>query len=166
MKKLLYEEHSPFSLPNLQFTASSQQSRSINHIRGTAVIIAGSGMCTGGHIKQHLVHNIDRRESTLLFVGYQAAGTLGREIVGGAKRVRIMGSQRPVRAKVRQIHGFSAHADRDELARWMRGFGTTPKRIFVTHGEEESALSYAELLRADHNLDAVVPEYDQEIALE
>ncbi len=120
MLTLVEDEQGPFTLPSLKFTASTSESKMINNIKGTAVIIAGSGMCTGGRIKHHLIHNIGRRDSTILFVGYQARGTLGREIVERRKKVRILGGYFPVKARIAQINGFSAHADREELLDWYR----------------------------------------------
>ena len=104
--------------------------------------MAGSGMCTGGRIKHHLAHNISRPESTILFVGYQARETLGRQILEGAPEVRIHGQTFPVRARVTKINGFSAHADRKGLVRWLDGFKTPPRRLFVTHGDADVAAKY------------------------
>ena len=103
MTRLVSLNQSPFDLPGLKMVRSVEESKAINYIKGTAVIVAGSGMCTGGRIKHHLVTNISRPESTILFVGYQAVGTLGREIVDGAKQVRILGQHYPMRAKIVQI---------------------------------------------------------------
>jgi metallo-beta-lactamase family protein len=123
-------------------------------------------MCTGGRIKHHLAHNISRPESTLLFVGYQAAGTLGRSILEGAKEVRIHGQMRPVRAKVVQLSGFSAHADRDGLMRWLSGTGAPPRRTFVVHGEPETARRFAGFLRENTGWEVAVPAYRDEVALD
>jgi metallo-beta-lactamase family protein len=129
------------------------------------MIIAGSGMCTGGRIKHHLVTNITRPESTILFVGYQAVGTLGRQIVDGAKIVRILGQHYPIQARITQIHGFSAHADRDELFRWLSGLRNTPRHVFVTHGEAEVAESFGNFLREKTGWDISVPDYLAEVEL-
>jgi metallo-beta-lactamase family protein len=115
-------------------------------------------MCTGGRIKHHLAANIGRPESTILFVGYQAFGTLGRQILDRAPEVRILGRMHTVRAQVQRIHGFSAHADRDELLRWLAGAGT-PRKVFVTHGEPETANAFATLLRERRSWNAAVPTY-------
>ena len=115
-QEMLREHHSPFDLAELKVTTTSEESKAINHITGTVMIIAGAGMCTGGRIKHHLVNNISRKESTIMFVGYQAVGTLGRLIVDGAKKVRILGEEYKVKAKVVQINGFSAHADTKRYA--------------------------------------------------
>jgi metallo-beta-lactamase family protein len=146
MRGLLDRRESPFELASLVKTRTAEESKAINAIRGTAVIIAGAGMCTGGRIKHHLVRNLPRRESTILFVGYQAAGTLGRQILEGAERVRVLGEQVPVRARVAQISGFSAHADRDELLRWAAALKRPPRRVFVVHGEPEVAEAFARTL--------------------
>jgi metallo-beta-lactamase family protein len=123
-------------------------------------------MCTGGRIKHHLVNNISRPESTILFVGYQAAGTLGREIVEGKKHVRILGETRPVKAKIRQIQGFSAHADRDELQSWVSNLKSKPRHVFVTHGEDKPAKSFAKLLHQENGWDTSVPTYGEKAQLD
>jgi metallo-beta-lactamase family protein len=166
MTALVRRHRSPFDLPGLHVTRTSDESKAINHLRGTAIIMAGSGMCTGGRIKHHLEHNIARPESTILFVGYQAAGTLGREIADGAREVRIHGRTYPVRAKVVQLSGFSAHADRDELLRWLSGARTPPRRAFVVHGEPETAASFAEFVRAKLGWEVSVPAYQDEVVLD
>ena len=156
---------SPFDFPGLKMTRTVDESKAIHHITGTVVILAGSGMCTGGRIKHHLVHNISRRESTILFVGYQASGTLGRQIVDGAEEVRILGRKYRVRARVAQIHGFSAHADRDELFRWVSGLRNPPRHVFVNHGEPESAGRFADFLREKKGWEVSVPKYQDEVVL-
>ncbi len=157
---------SPFTFEGLHITQTAAESKAINHIRGTAIIIAGSGMCTGGRIKHHLVNNIERPESTIMFVGYQAVGTLGRRIVDGEKEVRILGRNHPVNARVVQIHGFSAHADKEELLRWLGGLKNHPKKIFVVHGEAQSAKSFAAYLQEKTGWDVMVPEYKDEVVLD
>jgi len=166
MTDLIRRGDSPFDFPGLFLIRTVEESKAINHIGGTAVIIAGSGMCTGGRIKHHLVANISRPESTILFVGYQAVGTLGRQIVEGATEVRILGQQHPVRARVAQIHGFSAHADRDELLRWLSGFRRPPRHTFVVHGESEAACQFADHLRDMPDWKISVPKYQDEVTLE
>jgi metallo-beta-lactamase family protein len=121
--------------------------------------MAGSGMITGGRIKHHLAHNISRPESTVLFVGYQARDTLGRKILEGEPEVRILGRTLPVRAKVAKINGFSAHADRAGLRRWLDGFKTPPRRLFVTHGDADVAAKTAEGIRRDRGWTVELPEY-------
>ena len=159
--KLLSEHNSPFSMPNLKMVRSVADSKAINHIGGTTIIIAASGMCTGGRIKHHLDHNIGRPSSILLFVGYQALGTLGREILNGRDEVRILGKPHRVRAEIRQIHGFSAHADQGELLGWIDGMVRGPTKIFVTHGEPKAAHALADKLSGRIDGEVMVPEYRQ-----
>lgn len=165
MKQLLKQNKSPFNFPGLKLVRTVDESKAINHISGTVIIIAGSGMCTGGRIKHHLTTNISRKESTILFVGYQAVGTLGREIVDGAKKVRILGHRYKVKAKIVQIEGFSAHADKNELIRWALNFHQPPRQLFLTHGESQSAEHFATLLRNRTNWNVTVPEHRQEFWL-
>jgi metallo-beta-lactamase family protein len=155
----------PFDFPLLKTTRTAAESKAINQIKGTSIILAGAGMCTGGRIKYHLVSNIARKESTILFVGYQAEGTLGREILDRHDRVRILGSFYPVRARIEQLDGFSAHADKNELLRWITAFKKTPEKIFVIHGEEKSAGEFAATLRSKVKSEVVIPEYRQEFVL-
>jgi metallo-beta-lactamase family protein len=122
-------------------------------------------MCTGGRIKHHLVYNIGRPESVILFVGYQAQGTLGREIAEGAPEVRILGQPHAVRARVQQIQGFSAHADRAELLRWLSGLKTPPRHVFVTHGEPDASKALAETLRTEKRWSVSVPSYEDRVRL-
>jgi metallo-beta-lactamase family protein len=166
MARLVQANKSPFDLPGLKIAQTVDESKAINTVKSAAMIIAGSGMCTGGRIKHHLVTNISRPESTILFVGYQAGGTLGRQIVDGAETVRILGQYYPVRARIAQIHGFSAHADRDELFRWLSSLKRAPKHVFVTHGESEVAESFGNFLRKKTGWDISIPDYLAEVELD
>ncbi len=166
MAERVGEHKSPFDLPGLKLTRTAQESKAINHIRGSCIIMAGAGMCNGGRIKHHLTRNITRPESTILFVGYQAAGTLGRQIADGAKEVRILGQTYPVRARVARLDGCSGHADRDELLRWLGKLQAPPKKTFVVHGEAESALSFAALVSQKPGWTALAPNYGDSFALE
>jgi metallo-beta-lactamase family protein len=157
---------SPFSFRGLSLSRTAAESKAINRIKGTVIIIAGSGMCTGGRIKHHLVTNITRPESTILFVGYQATGTLGREIVNGAREVRIFGQYYPVKATIVQINGFSAHADRDELIKWLSSLSQPPRHLFVTHGESTVAQHFADLIKGRTGWNVTVPEYRDEVILD
>ncbi|MDO8490684.1 MAG: MBL fold metallo-hydrolase [Dehalococcoidia bacterium] len=159
MLELLRKKTSPFDFPGLHLVRSVEQSKAINHVAGTVIIIAGSGMATGGRIKHHLVSNISRAESTILFVGYQAMGTLGRQIVDGAEEVRILGQTYPVRARVMSLPGFSSHSDQHGLLRWIDGFKGPPRNLFVTHGEPVAAQNLAGLVRAKTGWTATVPQY-------
>jgi metallo-beta-lactamase family protein len=166
MKALLRQHQSPFDFPGLTMVETVEESKALNTLTEPAMIIAGSGMCTGGRIKHHLINNISRPQSTILFVGYQAEGTLGRYILDGARSVRIHGQPRPVRAKVVQIHGFSAHADRDELLKWLSKLSVNPRRVFVTHGEVKAAERFGEFLREKTGFETTVPSYNTRVRLE
>jgi metallo-beta-lactamase family protein len=166
MRALLARRASPFRFPGLKMIRTVDESKAINHISGTVMVIAGSGMCTGGRVKHHLEANLGRRESTVLFVGYQAVGTLGRQILDGSPEVRLFGKMLPVRARVESIPGFSAHADRGELTRWLSGVRRPPRRVFVTHGEPEAAAAFALHLGGHFGWPAVVPRYGEAVTLE
>ena len=156
----------PLKFPSLNMVKSVEQSKAINMHKGSAIIMSTSGMCTAGRIKFHLRKNIVHEESTILFVGYQASGTLGRHIRDGATTIRIHGRNLPVRASVEQIHGFSGHADRAALLRWLGHFQRPPRHLFLTHGEEESAFSLAEEVRKMPGWNVTVPEYQQTVELD
>ena len=143
--ELFREGRDPFYLPGLHFTRETAESIALNRVGGGAVILAGSGMSTGGRVRHHLKHNLWRKESSVIFVGYAANGTLARTIIDGAKRVRIYGEDIPVRAAIHTINGFSAHADQAELLAWHQKIGS-PKRTILVHGEEESMRHFARLL--------------------
>lgn len=151
---------------NVTTVRSSRESKAINHIRGSVIIISGSGMCTGGRIKHHLTHNIGRKESTVLFVGYQAANTLGREILEGAEKVRILGEEYEVNARIAKINGFSAHADQKELLRWMDMIEGTPKKVFVTHGEPDGANVLRDKIEEHKGWNAQVAQYQEVVELD
>lgn len=125
-KKLAAWHAAGKGLPNLTFVGSVDESRVLNTIRSSAVIIAGSGMCTAGRIKHHLLHNLGRRENAVLITGFQAQGTLGRRLVDGAERVRIFGQDVAVRASIHTLGGFSAHADQSALLHWLGAFRRAP----------------------------------------
>jgi len=166
MTELLRHKKSPFDFPGLKLVQNVDESKAIKDVSGTAMIIAGSGMCNGGRIKYHLEENIKRPQSTILFVGYQAIGTLGRQIVDGAKKVRILGKKHQVRARIAQIYGFSAHADRDELLKWVSRIKHAPKQIFVVHGEDEAAQQFSDFIKEKTEWQVLVPQYGEEVILE
>ena len=143
--KVSGDGNDPFNFPGLRFTRETAESMAINRVTGGAVIMAGSGMCTGGRVRHHLKHHIWRKESSVIFVGYAAQGTLARRIIDGAKRVSIYGEEMPVRASIYTIGGFSAHADQAELLAWHAQTGK-PKTTFLVHGEEESMHAFAKEL--------------------
>lgn len=144
--ELFREGRDPFHLPGLHFTRESTESMAINQIGGGAIIMAGSGMCTGGRIKHHLKHNLGRHDSGVIFVGYAATGTLARQLIDGEKSVRIHGEEIAVHAKIHTINGFSAHADQAELLSW-HGRIAEVAQTFLVHGEELTMSNFAALLK-------------------
>lgn len=149
----------------LHFTKATEQSFQINRIRSGAIIIAGSGMCTGGRIKHHLKHNLWRRECHILIVGFQARGTLGRKLVDGAKQVRLWGETIKVAAQVHTIGGLSAHADQKDILYWVNQFKTKPNIVLV-HGETEALQGLAGKLQEQHwPGEVVIPSYKQKVDL-
>ncbi len=166
MAKLIRNKTSPFNFPDLKIIRTTEESKAINHIKETVMVIAGSGMCTGGRIKHHLVNNISQPQNTIMFVGYQAVGTLGRSIVDGTKEVRIFGQKRKVEAKVTQIHGFSSHADRTEILKWLTEFKKAPRALFLVHGEPDSARNFSNYIKEKIGWKSYVPAYQDEFVLE
>jgi len=131
----------------IEFVADVEQSRALNEVRSGAIIISASGMCEAGRIKYHLRENLPRSECSILIAGFQAAGTLGRRIVDGARLVHIFGEPVPVRARIYTVGGLSAHADKAELLGWARGFHTPPRHTYVVHGESAASSTFAQALR-------------------
>jgi metallo-beta-lactamase family protein len=149
---------------SLHLTAGVEESMAINNIKSGAIIIAGSGMCTGGRIVHHLKRNIAREGTHVMIVGYQAFGTLGRRLVDGEERVKIHGDYYPVRAQVHTVGGLSAHADVDDLSRWIRHFKNNPA-VHVVHGEAQSKQDFCDHLQKDLGFSADVPEQGQVLEL-
>jgi len=154
----------PLDLPGLKFTQSAEESKALNNVKG-AIIISASGMCDAGRIRHHLKHNLWRPENTILFVGYQAEGTLGRLILEGKKIVRIFGEDIAVKADIRTINCYSAHADQTGLLEWAKKFTSPPREIFVVHGEPESSNTLARLLKTELGLNVSVPMWQQVVEL-
>lgn len=159
MVRRLRQGNSPFTFENLKIVQTTEESKAINLIKEGVIIIAGSGMVSGGRIKHHFVNNITRPESTVLFVGYQAEGTLGRILLDDAREIRLLGQNYPVRARIVKIDGFSAHADREGLLAWLSDMRRPPRCVFVTHGEEMAATSFAEFLSKQTGWQTEVPHY-------
>lgn len=162
--KANHHEGNPFTLPNLHMSRTAPQSMAINRIRSGALIIAGSGMCDGGRIKHHLKHNIWRDNCHLIFVGFQARGTLGRKIVDGASHISLWGESVRVAAKVHTIGGFSAHADQAGLLRWYEHFGRR-SRVALIHGEPAAIEALASQLHERLGIAPIVPELGTQINL-
>ena len=150
----------------LEFVEDVEESKALDRIKGGAVIISASGMCEAGRIKFHLRTNLPRRESTVLITGFQAAGTFGRRLVDGAKRVRLLGEDIPVRADLYTLGGLSAHADRTALLAWLGHFRSKPRKVFVMHGEDTVASGFAADLRTQFGWDATAPTPGQSVILD
>ncbi len=165
-RRLMRAGDEPLDFPGLHLVTTQQESMEINTLRGPAIIISASGMCTAGRIKHHLAHNISDPRNTVLFVGYQAENSLGRLIQSGTNPVRIFNEWHPVRAEISTIEGFSAHADQGEMLDWYDSLKGVKRGTFLVHGEEEASLSLAEKLRERGKEPVVVPEPSQEFALE
>ncbi|MFC1961552.1 MBL fold metallo-hydrolase RNA specificity domain-containing protein [Chloroflexota bacterium] len=165
MMQRLRQGDSCFKFENLKMVQSTEESKAINCETKSSIIIAGSGMVTGGRVKHHIVNNITRPESTILFVGYQAVGTPGRILLDGVKEIRLFGQTYPVKANIEKIDGFSAHADLDGLLAWLSDIHIPPRCVFVTHGEEKAATSFAKILSEKTGWKTDVPQYRDTVEL-
>lgn len=156
-----YDNTCPFVFDDVTYTQSVKDSMELNEIKSGAIIISASGMAEAGRIKHHLKHNLWREECTVLFVGYQAVGTLGRKIRDGEKVVRIHGEGVAVKAEIVSIDGFSAHADQNGLIEWLEHFESFPGQVFVVHGEEDSSSEFAKLVSEKFKTKVVLPKLDE-----
>jgi len=150
-----------FNFPGLRFTLTKEESKEINNVLPPKVVIAGSGMSNGGRILHHEIRYLPDPKSTILFVGFQAEGSLGRQIIDGAREVKIMGQRVPVSCRVKAIGGYSAHADQPLLLKWVGSMKGTLKKVFVVQGELDQSGPLAEKIRDDFAVDAIVPEKGQ-----
>lgn len=161
---LIMDGINPLSFPGLRTSVTSDDSKAINYDEDCKVIISASGMCDAGRIKHHLKHNLWNSSNTILFVGYQAIGTLGRALIEGATEVKLFGEEVYVAAEICQMQGISGHADVNGLLDWIGAFKEKPKKVFVTHGDDEVTEIFARRLREEKGLDAMAPfsgtEYD------
>jgi len=155
--ELVAQGLNPLVFDSLTTTVTADESRELNRRKESAVIISSSGMCEAGRIKHHLKHNLWRAESTIVFCGYQANGTLGRSILDGAEKVTIFGEQIDIRASVRRLEGVSGHADQKGLVAWVGSFKKKPEHVFVVHGDEQVAQYFAGLLGSELDLSAWAP---------
>ena len=153
-----------FEFPELIYTETTDESKKINGITEPCIVIAGNGMCTAGRIKHHIRNNIENPKNTLLFIGYQAEGTLGYWMKKGQKKIKLLGVQIPVKSKIESIDGFSAHADYLGLTKWAESFSTKPKKLFVTHGEESQSQALAKRLEKI-GFKTYVPNMNEELEL-
>ena len=155
--ELVREGINPISFAGLKLAITSEESKEINFMEKPKVIISASGMCEAGRIRHHLKHNLWRPECTVLFVGYQAVGTLGRSLVEGAEEVKLFGETIRVRAQIKQLAGLSGHADKNGLIDWLSGFEEKPKKVFVVHGEDRVCDSFVECLKVEYGQRACAP---------
>lgn len=147
----------PIAFPGLKLSITSDESKQINFEERPKVILSASGMCDAGRIKHHLKHNLWRENSTILFVGYQAVGTLGRALLEGATQVKLFGEEISVAAEICKLPGVSGHADQTELLRWVGAFKNKPKKVFVVHGEDTVCDSFAKLIAETYGYDTMAP---------
>lgn len=165
VKKLRLEGHSGLHdfLPELEFTDSVEDSQAINEVKSGAIIIAGSGMCTGGRIRHHFRYRLSHPGNTVIFIGFQAQGTLGRILVNGVKQIKLFKEQINVAARIETLGGFSAHAGQKDLIAWLRHIQGDP-RVILVHGEEDALLKLADKLKNDHQLEAEIPHQGDQIS--
>ena len=160
-KALIQSGDNPLDFPGLQFTRTADESKELNEKNESAIIISASGMCEVGRIKHHLKHNLWNPNSTILFVGYQAPGTLGRKLVDGEKKVKIFGEDIAVNARIEYIEGYSGHADQEWLMNFVYSFLKKPKHIFLVHGEPEGQLVLKEKLESEAHISVTIPSFGE-----
>ncbi len=164
-RKYIENGDNPLDFPNLHFSRTAEESRALNEIKGGCIIISASGMCEAGRIKHHLKHNLWREECTILFVGYQAEGTLGRELLDGAGKAYIFGEEISVNARIEMIDGYSGHADYLELLEWMGKLQAIPKRVFLVHGEEGAINAFSERIRDKFGIEPIIPSREESFVI-
>ncbi len=164
-KKYILSGDDPLDFKNLKFTRTSEESKALNLDETPKIIISASGMCEAGRIRHHLKHHLWNKKRSIVFVGYQAEGTLGRLILEGAKAVTLFGEEIKINAEIHNLEGFSGHADREGLLTWISGFKKQPKQVFFVHGELEAKHSFAQLVKEKINLDSIVVEGYSEFEL-
>ena len=165
-KELILSGDNPLEFPGLQFTQTAEESKALNNSDEPAIIISASGMCEVGRIKHHLKHNIWNPDSTILFVGYQAPGTLGRTIIDGAETVKIFGEEFKVNARIEYIEGYSGHADQEWLLNFVYSFIKKPKHIFLVHGEPKGQLVLKDKIVETAEIPVTIPNYGEVYSLE
>ena len=161
VQKEIEKGDNPLEFDGLRFTRTAEESKALNEIDTPCVIISASGMCDVGRIKHHLKHNLWNSKNTILFVGYQAPGTLGRKIVEGAKKVKIFGEEIAVNARIEYIEGFSGHADQEWLLNFVYSFFQKPKQIILVHGEKDSQTELKEKILEETKIPVTIPKYGE-----
>ncbi len=162
---ILCQKKHPLRTHSMTTTSTRDDSKRLNDMKGTRIIISASGMMTGGRVLHHAMRVLPNENATVIFVGYQAAGTTGRRVQDGEREVRIMKNWIPVRCHVEKVEGFSAHADWKAVIRWLEGLPAAPKMAFTTHGEPDAAAAMAQHIRDRFGWNVIVPEYGQTVAL-
>ncbi len=163
---LIKRGDSPLEFPGMEYARSREKSKAINELKEPHIVISASGMCTGGRVLHHLMQNIERKESTILCVGYQAEGTLGRRLLEGIKSVQIMNREFEVRARIESMDAFSAHAGKSEILEWLRAFGSFPGQVFLNHGEDHATEALAEAIRSEFGASVTIPKMNQSFNLD
>lgn len=163
---LLAHKRHPLRTGSMSTASSRDESKKLNSMRGPRIIVSASGMLTGGRVLHHAIRILPDENATIVFVGYQAAGTTGRRVLDGESEVRIMKNWVPVRCHVERVEGFSAHADWKAVLRWLEGLQTTPKTVFTTHGEPEAAAAMAEHIRERFGWNVQIPKYGERVELD
>lgn len=156
-RRYILENQNPVDFPTLKLSRTVEESKAINENNEPSIIISASGMCEAGRIRHHLKHHLWDEKSTILFVGYQAIGTLGRRLVDGEKQVRIFGEDITVKARIEYIEGFSGHADQKALINWVNAFKKKPATIFIVHGEEESQQTFSNVINDTFGIRTIIP---------
>jgi metallo-beta-lactamase family protein len=165
MARLSNHERNPLRSRHMIVAKTPEQSKNINSIKGPLIIISASGMATGGRVLHHLKHRLPNADTTVLLVGYQAEGTRGRSLQDGAKEIKMLGELIPVRAKVKLLDGFSAHADQGEILRWLGTFAKAPKTTYVVHGEPAGASALADTIRERLKWPVEIAKFQQKVTL-
>ena len=165
-QKLIQSGDNPLDFKDLKFTQTVDESKALNESNESSIIISASGMCEVGRIKHHLKHNLWNPKSTILFVGYQAPGTLGRKIVDGAKTVKLFGEEIAVNARIEYIEGYSGHADQEWLLNFVYSFIRKPKTIFLVHGEPEGQIILKQKIQGTTEIPVIIPEYGEQYELD
>ena len=166
VKERIQNGNNPLEFPGLKFTRTADESKALNESNESSIIISASGMCEVGRIKHHLKHNLWNPNSTILFVGYQAPGTLGRSIVEGAKKVKIFGEEIAVNARIEYIEGYSGHADQEWLMNFIYSFIKKPKHIFLVHGEPEGQIVLRDKILEETGIPVSIPELGETYKLD
>ena len=156
-KALVEKGINPIGFPGLKLSITSDDSKAINFDQQPKVILSASGMCEAGRIRHHLKHNLWRKDSTILFVGYQVPGTLGNSLLNGAKQVKLFGETIEVHAKIENLPGISGHADRNNLTKWIGAFETPPKKVFIVHGDDKVTENFAAHVHEVYGYDTYAP---------